>query len=195
MDWQSPWHFVDRPYFDEGGSSEDFPDFKPEDGRVCDALDALTKFLKDDSSADDTLYIKAVKEHFTDEADQKSFALRLVIHYTGDIHQPFHTVSLVDSHYKKGDAGGNFEHIPEKDGSGVNELHALWDSVIYDFPGYPDLPFDSKSWDNYTNIADQMYKDYPIDEKKLLPNEFETWADEGFAYAKADGYDGKFHLY
>ena len=138
MSWQSDWHFVDRPYYDQGGSAKDFPDFKPSEARVCDALDALTKFLKDDSSADDTLYVKAVKDHFKDEADQKSFALRLVIHYTGDIHQPLHTTSAIDHTYPSGDRGGNDETMPEKGDSGVNELHALWDSVIYDYPGYPE---------------------------------------------------------
>ena len=105
--------------------------------KVYEALDALTKFLKGDKSADDTEYVKQVKSHFDDEADQKSFALRLVIHYTGDVHQPLHTVSAVDETYPKGDRGGNDERMPEKEG--VNELHALWDSVIYDFAGYPDL--------------------------------------------------------
>ena len=137
MSWQSDWHFVDQPYYDQGGSAEDFPDFKPASVKVYEALDALTKFLKGDKSADDTEYVKQVKSHFDDEADQKSFALRLVIHYTGDVHQPLHTVSAVDKTYPKGDRGGNDERMPEKEG--VNELHALWDSVIYDFAGYPDL--------------------------------------------------------
>ena len=79
-----------------------------------------------------------MKQNFDDKADQKSFALRLVIHYAGDIHQPLHTVSVVDHDYPEGDRGGNDEHIPDN-GDGVNELHALWDSVIHDFPGYPTL--------------------------------------------------------
>lgn len=122
--------------------------------KVCDALDALTKFLKGDSSADDTVYVKTIADHFSDKDDQLSFALRLVIHYSGDIHQPLHTVSVVDYDYPEGDRGGNDEHIPDKDPpTGVNELHALWDSVIYDYPGYPDLPFSKKEWTSYTAIA------------------------------------------
>ena len=68
-----------------------------------------------------------------------SFALRLVIHYTGDVHQPLHGTSVVDKNYPKGDRGGNDEHMPDPNNTGVNELHALWDSVIYAFPGYPVL--------------------------------------------------------
>ena len=60
MNWQSNWHFVDRPYLDQGGTIDDYPDFKPEDVKVYEALDSLTKFLKGDSSADDTVYVKTI---------------------------------------------------------------------------------------------------------------------------------------
>ena len=103
------------------------------------ALDALIKFLKDDSSSENTEYVKTIKENFKDENDQKSFALRLVIHYIGDIHQPLHAVALVDNDYPKGDEGGNFEHVPDTHHDGVSNLHAIWDSVIYEFPGYQTL--------------------------------------------------------
>ena len=45
--------------------------------------------------------------HLSDE-ERLSYALRLLIHYIGDIHQPLHAISRVDSKYPKGDAGGNF---------------------------------------------------------------------------------------
>lgn len=129
-----------------------------------------------------------MKSHFDDEADQKSFALRLVIHYAGDIHQPLHAVSAVDNDYPSGDRGGNDEHMPTKDE--VNELHALWDSVIYDFGGRPKLPFEDELWDSYTKIAGDTYEKYTPDQDKLLPGQFETWADEGLAIAKEAVYDG-----
>ena len=40
-----------------------------------------------------------------------------------------------------------------------------------------------------------MAADYPIDESKLLPGQFEDWANEGYEIAKAYVYDGKLHLY
>ena len=150
MDWQSNWHFVNEPYLDQGGTLDDFPDFKPPSARIYDALNDLTKFLKGDDIKD-SVYIKTIEDHFPNEDDQKSFALRLVIHYTGDIHQPLHNTALVDHNYPSGDEGGNLENIPDKETpTGVNELHALWDSVIYDYPGYPDLPFDKHEWNSFT---------------------------------------------
>jgi len=63
--------------------------------------------------------------------------MRLLIHYCGDIHQPLHATSRVDHEYPKGDFGGNAVPIPEKEGA--KNLHSVWDSVIYEFPGYSDL--------------------------------------------------------
>ncbi len=45
--------------------------------------------------------------HLSDE-ERLSYAIRLLIHFVGDIHQPLHAISRVDSKYPKGDAGGNF---------------------------------------------------------------------------------------
>jgi len=52
------------------------------------------------------------QEEMTD-LDGLSIALRLVIHYCGDIHQPLHSTARVDSNYPRGDFGGNTFYIPE----------------------------------------------------------------------------------
>jgi len=41
------------------------------------------------------------------EKNGMSTAMRLLIHYCGDIHQPLHATSRVDHEYPKGDFGGN----------------------------------------------------------------------------------------
>jgi len=74
---------------------------------------------------------------FSYESDQRSFVLRLIVHYVGDLHQPEHSTALVDSKYPSGDRGGNSEKIPSKDGA--NNLHAVWDSVVYEYTGRPSL--------------------------------------------------------
>ena len=80
----------------------------------------------------------------TDEGQARSFALRLLIHYVGDLHQPLHATAKVDSTYPKGDAGGNFFILPELDNA--KNLHSVWDSVLYLFTDTPTLPFNSKDW-------------------------------------------------
>ena len=68
-------------------------------------------------------------KHFSNEDEAKSFALRLLIHYVGDIHQPLHATSRVDENYPSGDRGGNLFTLPSK--KTAKNLHAVWDSLIY----------------------------------------------------------------
>ena len=136
--YQADWHFIDQPYFSDGGSEADFPDFKMSSTDVIDALTDLTAFLKGETVSASSPYISAIKGSFSNSNDQLSFALRLVIHYVGDIHQPLHAVSEVNNEYPKGDRGGNSEWI-DPNVSGVGNLHSVWDSVIYTYPGYPTL--------------------------------------------------------
>lgn len=84
------------------------------------ALTDLTKFLKGEDTTG-SYYMGKIEESFSDEADQRSFALRLIIHYVGDLHQPLHAVADVDDEYPEGDRGGNEEWVPNSDG--VGNLH------------------------------------------------------------------------
>lgn len=59
----------------------------------------------------------------------KSYALRLLIHYVGDMAQPFHCESRFDSKYPDGDKGANAFPLPSH--YSVTELHALIDKVLY----------------------------------------------------------------
>jgi len=115
-DFQSPWHFINTPYFDDDDTSaSDFPEFVMPDEDIVKCLTDLTKFLKGDMSTSEQAssnYISKIADKFYYVEDQRSMAVRLIIHYLGDIHQPLHSAELVDSKYPKGDAGGNFEHIP-----------------------------------------------------------------------------------
>ena len=63
------------------------------------------------------------------ENEAKSYALRLLIHYIGDIHQPFHNEDLYDADNIKGDSGGNTFTLPYH--YGADELHAVFDKVMY----------------------------------------------------------------
>ena len=52
-----------------------------------DALTNLTAWLKNSGTANkSSYYYKEIMASFPNEADARSFALRLVIHYVGDIH-------------------------------------------------------------------------------------------------------------
>jgi len=149
---------------------------------VLGALTDLTAFLKGEDVSTSS-YVDQIKSSFSDENDQQSFALRLVIHYVGDIHQPLHSVSGVSDEYPKGDRGGNSEWIdPNIDG--VGNLHSVYDSVIYKYTGYPDLPLDGSDWDWYTSTAEDLASQFPVSSSELHAGDFQQWADESVTLAK-----------
>lgn len=49
------------------------------------------------------MYYDMIAHDYPGEENVKSVALRFVIHYIGDIVQPLHNVSRVDSKYPAGD--------------------------------------------------------------------------------------------
>lgn len=71
------------------------------------------------------------------EEEGLSTAMRLLIHYVGDIHQPLHATTKFDATYPSGDRGGNSFKVLEKDG--IKELHGVWDSILYEHSGYDTL--------------------------------------------------------
>jgi hypothetical protein len=82
-----------------------------------------------------------------DVSFSRSFNLRLMIHYFGDIHQPLHSVSRYTADYPNGDAGGNLFRIPNSGVTGsINNLHSVWDSVGYAYEAFIDQPLTDDSW-------------------------------------------------
>ncbi len=80
---------------------------------------------------DSPIYQTIMENNYNNEARGRSYALRLLIHYLGDIHQPLHALSRVNPEFKAGDRGGNDFPLPSH--YSTKELHAVWDSVIYEF--------------------------------------------------------------
>jgi hypothetical protein len=156
---------------------------------IVGALTNLTQWLQ--GSGDDYLssyYYEQITANFPLESDARSFALRMVIHYLGDIHQPLHTVSGVDQYYPKGDSGGNREWLPSICGAG--NLHAVWDSIAYNYCGYPDLPLSDADWLWYETEAASINTQYPVDDSKLFDADFMQWAVEGYELSATLVYPG-----
>jgi len=185
--YQKGWHFIDQPYLDEGGKISDY-DFTADTHNVTEAINGLIGWEGNlGVEAGKKTYVETEVEtetnkdlHLTSEADAISIGMRLLIHYVGDIHQPLHATSRVDHEYPKGDFGGNTVHLPAKDG--VNELHALWDSVGYEFSGYAHLPYTADTWALNGQRAADLVKRHPLssltaDVTNLDPQQ---WADESF---------------
>lgn len=127
-DKAKPWHYVS---LDDGESYETAA--KSPDGDVVEAIGRFTKVLQDPRA----------------EAEQKVEALRFLVHFVGDVHQPLHAG-------RRGDQGGNGIQV-----TWFNEatnLHAVWDEKIIEseklsfseLAGFIDHPTASeiKAWQN-----------------------------------------------
>ena len=144
--FQSPWHFDDAPYLDQGGSIHDF-NFTVPDHNNTEAINGIVgMFNKVSGYKNNYIYQTILKNGPSGHTDNDSIstAMRFLIHYVGDAHQPLHGVARVDSKYPSGDKGGNDFPLPSH--YGANELHAVWDSVIYEFHDNPNLPFSDNDW-------------------------------------------------
>lgn len=94
----------------------------------------------------------------------------------------------MNSTYPSGDRGGNSEYIPSVDG--VKNLHSVWDSVIYQYPGYPTMPLSNADWSWYTTTAANLSNDYPVNSSSILSEDYMGWATESYDIAKNYVYPG-----
>ncbi|MFZ4506486.1 MAG: S1/P1 nuclease [Fimbriimonas sp.] len=114
----------------------------------------------------------------------RSEALKWVLHFVGDIHQPLHAVSRETDALPKGDRGGNdFKILAPREMSNMQRpptnLHALWDlgCGLFTGEGSP------------VQVAQTIEAAVPFaglrGGRNLNP---EDWAKESFGFAKSSSY-------
>jgi hypothetical protein len=168
-------HFVDFPFSPDG---TELPTDLPEPQNVITALKKYVNILK--TSTDD---------------NERAQALRFIIHFVGDIHQPLHCATRVTQNAKEGDRGGNLFKVklPGKDGKFQSvKLHSYWDGGIGDFPkAGPN--FAPPPLQQITPAAKRITKEFPDSDpawKNGGPEDFEGWAKESTELAQSTSYDG-----
>jgi hypothetical protein len=114
------WHFVNIPM--DRATYDPSADCKNGDCAV-DAIARYTGILSDCSKS----------------AHERLEALKFVVHFVGDIHQPLHSSDRWDPYTGKDDKGGNLDPVTFF-GQGSN-LHAVWDvglimRTVYDWGAY-----------------------------------------------------------
>jgi hypothetical protein len=136
-----------------------------------------------DCAKDDCL-IYAIKR-FTDvlancakTAGERAQALKFVVHFVGDIHQPLHATDRIDPYTLKPDKGGNLIKVTFF-GTDTN-LHAVWDTglimhTVYDWGTYVDRL--EANWLAGRDLTD-LSGGLPID-----------WAEEAHQFAHSVAYD------
>jgi hypothetical protein len=110
-------HFIDQPFSPD---HTPLPSDLPKPVNVVEALGKDVQTLR--TGTDDV---------------EKAKALRFIIHYVGDIHQPLHATTRVTAPMPEGDQGGNLFFVKLPDGHGHThrvKLHGYWDGGLETFP-------------------------------------------------------------
>ncbi len=107
-----PWHYIDYHFRTDGKPTAN----KPDKENVVWAIQKFSAVLKDRSKPD----------------AERSEALRFLIHFVGDIHQPLHSSDRDSDEHPDGDRGGNeFPIVAPSIFDTVSRpprnLHAFWD--------------------------------------------------------------------
>jgi len=170
-----PLHFIDKPFSTDGTP---LPADQPEPDNRVKALEDNVNILKTST-----------------DKNAQAQALRFIIHFVGDIHQPLHCSTRVDSAHPEGDRGGNLFSIkiPGKNGKlKTTNLHSYWDGGIGNFP--PTGPnFKPPPLSQIPAAAAQATAGNPATDPDLKlddPLNFSAWADESFQLAQDVAYKG-----
>jgi len=102
----------------------------------------------------DALLLNMERLQTTPTKEQKLRALKFLVHFVGDIHQPLHVARAEDK-------GGNTLQV-RYDGKGTN-LHTLWDSKLIETEGLSDAQLASQIDVATAAEIKQWQKDLPID--------------------------------
>ena len=115
-----PWHYVDNPF---GITPETpLPAGLPEAANIITALKREIVVLRNPAA----------------KQTERATALRFLIHFVGDIHQPLHCATRISPLTPTGDRGGNGYRIHVEGQDKIENLHAYWDSGLEEFPRSPD---------------------------------------------------------
>jgi hypothetical protein len=163
-------HFIDKPFSIDGTT---LPTDLPKPDNIVKALQDYVNILKTST-----------------DKDAQAQALRFIIHFVGDIHQPLHCATRVSSTKPEGDQGGNLVTIKV---AGKNvKLHSYWDGGIGSFPK-TGPNFAPPPLSRIPSAAAKAMAGNPDTNPKLKlddPFNYDAWADESFALAQSVAYKG-----
>ena len=163
-----PWHYIDIPRGKHKGSLEEYCGA---DGCVTRAIEQERAILKDQSA--DPL--------------KRAEAIRYIIHFVGDMHQPLHVIN-------NGDNGGNCVPVryldhqpllnperPEREDYSPN-LHQIWDTEIVE------RDIEVSSPDGYADKLDEKFRRESA-RWEAAGIHVERWAWEVHERAESEVYD------
>lgn len=164
----APWHYASL-YFRKDGKPVKG---KPADENVIVAIRRFSAVLADRAKPD----------------AERAEALRWVMHFVGDVHQPLHAVTFESDAHAEGDRGGNaYALLPAKrfgdPERAPHQMHSLWDLGVGLFPSIP-RPLTPETSAIVRRQADTLIAALP---PETFPERAEAdpakWAEESHALA------------
>lgn len=185
--WQSDFHFEQNPFQLKNDTNEWNYSHKTRNSTYGSANLIQWLSLRDDGDEykESYIYNYIMNLYNQDEQVARSYALRLLIHYVGDIHQPFHNEMFYSAEFPDGDKGGNL--VPLKSHYGVDELHALWDQIMYTQRSpMIERPINDTYWPTFASETTTITKDGQPGVQDA--HEYENinvflWSDESYQIA------------
>jgi hypothetical protein len=130
------WHYIDLAIQDD---ESDIP-------LRCKNDDCVTARIR--------LFAAQLSAHAPNASISELDALRYLVHFVGDVHQPLHAVSNAD-------LGGNCEHIDPPIADAKN-LHAVWDGIIVNSIGESDRDLAADLERNLQSFSGQLRNDLAL---------------------------------
>lgn len=157
-----PWHYIDIPRGSKRGALEQYC------GRAGCVTSAITEQL-------------AVLKDKHADMGKRADALRYLIHFVGDLHQPLHTVTNADE-------GGNCVPLSylrrkphEQNHSFSPNLHSLWDTAI------PERDAEGADAREYADTLDDLFSAEIAGWEKSGIH-LDEWVWEGYDFAETVAY-------
>lgn len=171
-----PWHYINYHFRTDGKTTDN----KPLSQNVVTAIARFSEVLKDKRK----------------DPRERGEALRYLLHFVGDVHQPLHAVARDTDTHPDGDRGGNeFKVIPTDRHKDLQRpptnLHSLWDMGGNLFrPSVRPLSADGRA--SIIRIANAIRSRHPLATLTNAGNlDTEAWTQECVGIAKSSVYNLK----
>lgn len=159
------WHYTNLHFRTDGKKTSN----KPEEENVVWAIRHFSDIVKDPKATDSA----------------KADALRYLIHFVADCHQPLHTVARDTDEFPNGDRGGNdFKLGDVAIKPKPRNLHFLWD-IGGGLIERVERPLGKNSYAAIDKYVSDFLKEFPASVKQIKVQNPDKWAEEGLALAKS----------
>jgi hypothetical protein len=158
------WHFVDMEITgpDIDAACFNHPAIPPQT--------VASKGPKDDCVVDKITQFKAELSSPTTSGGEKLLALKFILHFVGDVHQPLHAA---DDH----DEGGNEKFVLFAHRTTCMPLHSYWDTTLVQRLGR-----------NFDQVGASLANEFASKRNTWIGGQPSDWARESFSLAKDVAY-------